>query len=85
MARSDGQATAYVQEMDGPLRDVWGPINRKHAQAPVPCPEAFMATYGVPLRKVPMLASQLTGGPLRQQMWAMSPSSLGWHGWSLQS
>ena len=80
LARLDGTATANVREMDGSLREAWGPINRKYAEALEPCPEAFMAKYGHHLRKVPMLASQMTGGLLR----AMSPSSMGLDGWSPQ-
>ena len=43
-----------------------------------------MAKYGHHLRKVPMPATQLTGGLLRQRLRTMSPSSMGLDGWSLQ-
>ena len=85
LARPDGSATANVREMDGLLREAWGPMNRKYAEAPEPCPEAFMAKYRRYLRKIPMLASQLTGGLLRKRLRAMSPSSMGLDGWSLQN
>ena len=56
VARPNGSATANVREMDGLMREAWGPNNRKYAEAPEPCPEAFMAKYGHHLQKVPMLA-----------------------------
>ena len=84
LAQPDGSAKANVREMDGLLREAWGPINRKYAEAPEPCPEACMAKYGHHLRKVPMLASKVTGGLLRKRLRAMLPSFMGLDGWSLQ-
>ena len=77
LARPDGNAMVNIREMDGLLREAWAPINQKYAEAPEPCPEAFMAKYGHHLRKVPMLASQMTGRLLRNCPCAMSPSSMG--------
>ena len=57
LARPDGSTTANVREMDGLLREASGPINRKYAEAPEPCPEPFMAKYRHHLRRIPMLAS----------------------------
>ena len=73
LARPDGNETTNVREMDGLLHEA---INRKYAEAPDPCPDAFMAKYGHHLQKVPMLASKLTQGHLCKCLWAMSPSSV---------
>ena len=84
VARPDGNVTANVRDVDGPLREAWGPINRKYADAPELCTEAFMAEYGHNLRNVPMPASQMAGGLLRKRVRAMSPSSIGLDGLSLR-
>ena len=84
IARPDGTPTANVQEMDELVRAAWGPINRKYAEGPEPCPDAFVAKYGHLLYRVPMLAKQLTGPYLRRRLMAMRPSAMGLDGWSLQ-
>ena len=83
IARPDGTPTANVQEMDELVRAAWGPINRKYAEGPEPCPDAFVAKYGHLLYRVPMLAKQLTGPYLRRRLMAMRPSAMGLDGWSL--
>ena len=84
IARPDGTPTAYVQEMDELVRAAWGPINRKYAEGPEPCPDAFVAKYGHLLYRVPVLAKQLTGPYLRRRLMAMRPSAMGLDGWSLE-
>ena len=83
IARPDGTPTANVREMDERVRAAWGPINRKYAEGPEACPEAFVAKYGHLLHRVPMLAKQLTGPYLRRRLMAMRPSAMGLDGWSL--
>ena len=39
IARSDGTCPANVWEFDELVRAAWGPINRKYAEEPEPCPE----------------------------------------------
>ena len=53
IARPDGTPRANVREMDELVRAAWGPINRKYAEGPESCPEAFLAKYGH-LHRVPM-------------------------------
>ena len=84
VARLDGSATANVREMDKLLRETWGPINRKYAGAPEPCPAVLMAKYGRHLRKVPMLASKLIRELMCKRLQATSPSCMGPDGWSLR-
>ena len=84
IARRDGTPTANVREMDELVRAAWGPINRKYAEGPEPCPETFVAKYGHLLHRVPMLAKQLTRPYLRRRLMAMRPSAMGLDGWSLQ-
>ena len=71
--RPDGPPTANVRQMNELVRAVWGPINRKYAEAPVPCSEAIMAKYGHLLHRVPMLAKQLPRPYLRGRLMAMRP------------
>ena len=84
IAGQDGTPATNVREMDELVRAAWGPINRKYAEGPEPCPEAFLAKYGHLLQRVPMLAKQLTGPYLRRRLMAMCPSATGLDGWSLQ-
>ena len=84
IARPHGTPTANVREMDELVRAAWGPINRKYAEGPELCPEAFLAKYGHLLHRVPILAKQLTGRYLRHRLMAMRPSAMGLDGWSLQ-
>ena len=84
IVRPDGTPTANVREMDELVRAAWGPINRKYAEGPEPCPETFVAKYGHVLHRVPMLAKQLTGPYLRRRLMAMRPSAMGLDGSSLQ-
>ena len=79
----DGNMTANIRETDGLLREAWGPINRKYAESPQPCPVAFLAKYGCRLRKSPVLASKLTGRFVLKHLGAPSPSSVGLDRWGL--
>ena len=81
---SNGQFGRYTQTWDELVRAAWGPINRKYAEGPEPCPEAFMANYGHLLHRVPMLAKRLTQLYLRRRLMAMHPSAMGLDGCSLQ-
>ena len=58
-------------------------MNRKYAVAPDPHPAAFLRQYGHHVRRVPMVASHLTGHWLRRGLARMHPSALGLDGWSL--
>ena len=84
IARPDGTPTANVWENDELVHAAWRLINRKYAEGPEPCPEAFLAKYGHLLHKVPMLAKQLTRPYLRRRLMAMRPSATGLDRWSLQ-
>ena len=83
LTRLHGRAMANARERDGLLPEVWGPINRKYAEAPEPCLEAFIAKYGRHMCKVSMLASKLKGELLCKRRRAMSPSSMGLEGWCM--
>ena len=58
-------------------------MNRKYADSPEPDPVAFLRRYGHHVRRVPMVASQLTCRRLRRGLARMHPSALGLDGWSL--
>ena len=73
----DSSLTANVWEMDGLIRDMWGPINRMYAKAPLPCAVAFVAKYGHLLHRVPILAKPLTGDYVRRRLRAMRPLAMG--------
>ena len=83
LSRPDGTATANLGEMDGLLQDTWRPVDRKYADSSEPDPVAFLRHYGHHVRRVPMVASQLTCRRLRRGLVRMHPSALGVDGWSL--
>ena len=84
IARPDDTPTANIQEIDELVRVARGPINRKYAVVPKPCPEDIKAKYGHVLYRVPMLAKQLTGPYLRRPLMAMRSWGMGLDGWGPQ-
>ena len=85
LARPDGTLTGNIKEMDGLVRDAWGPIMQKYQNTPEPDPELFMQEYGRHTQHVPMATTDLTGSVLIARLKKISSdTATGLDGWALK-
>ena len=68
LARPDGTLTGNIKEMDGLVRNAWGPIMQKYLNTPEPDPDLFMQEYGRHTRYTPMATTDLTGSVLMARL-----------------